>query len=357
MNRRHFLPALLILPFSALALTARELAFAPVVSGTPLRFPRDLGAHPDFRIEWWYVTGHLSARSDRLGFQLTFFRTRNPREWGNPSAFAPRQILFAHAALTDVRAMQLLQAERSARAGLGLAGARSGDTDVWMDRWRLVRDGEAYRATAGDAAFTLDLRLSRTAPVLLQGPGGVSRKGSLTREASFYLSEPQLAVTGSVRRGKREDAVKGVAWLDHEWSSEPLNPGVHGWDWTGINLTDGGALMAFRMRRRDGGVRWAGGTLRDSRGRVRHFTPAEIAMTPVRTWRSPRTGIAYPVEMEVRAAERTWTLKPLIDAQEIDARRSTRTVYWEGAVDAFENGNPAGRGYLELTGYGEALRY
>jgi len=150
--------------------------------------------------------------------------------------------------------------------------------------------------------------------------------------------------------------VTGRAWLDHEWSSEYLAPEAAGWDWAGLNLADGGALMAFRMRNRTGGTVWAGGTLRGGDGRLRMFSPADIGFVPRRTWRSPRTGVEYPVAMTLSAGGTTYALDPLFDDQELDASASTGTIYWEGAVRASTVGGEAGRGYLELTGYGMPLR-
>jgi predicted secreted hydrolase len=151
-------------------------------------------------------------------------------------------------------------------------------------------------------------------------------------------------------------AVTGTAWLDHEWSSTVLAPDAVGWDWAGINLADGSALMAFRMRGKEGRALWAGGTLRGADGRVRTFAPDEVRFDALRSWRSPRTGVLYPVGMTIVAGDLALRLEPLIDDQELDARASTGTIYWEGAVRAAIAGREAGRGYLELTGYGTPLR-
>ncbi len=150
--------------------------------------------------------------------------------------------------------------------------------------------------------------------------------------------------------------VSGTAWLDHEWSSEVLAADAAGWDWVGINLADGGALMAFRIRAKSGTTLWAGGTLRERDGRVRALAPGDIAFRPVRHWRSPRTGVEYPVAFALRAGTLDLVLEPLIDDQELDSRASVGTVYWEGAVRALAAGREAGRGYLELTGYWRPLR-
>ena len=239
---------------------------------------------------------------------------------------------------------------------LGLAGATEDDLRVWLDDWRMRREGSRITTRIDAADFVLDLELAPTQPPLLQGEDGFSRKGAAPAAASRYYSLPQLRVTGRVSRGPRRDRVTGTAWLDHEWSSEYLEPGASGWDWIGLNLDDGGALMLFRIRDRRHGTRWAGGTLRTADGGRRVFAPREITFTPGRRWRSPRTGIEYPVEWRVRAGDLEIALRPFMDDQESDSRRSTGAVYWEGAVTALRGGRPIGRGYLELTGYGEPLR-
>jgi predicted secreted hydrolase len=344
-----------------LALVARgalaDDGWPPVEAGRPLRFPRDHGSHPDFRIEWWYVTGWIADRGGNdYGVQLTFFRNRPRIAEGNPSAFAPRQLLFAHAALADPAFKRLRHDQRAARAGFGLAESGEATTDIVIGDGSLSLAGDVYRAKFAGRTFALDLAFASTQPLLPNGDAGYSRKGPSPRQASHYYSRPQLAVTGTIEIEGKRLAVTGRAWLDHEWSSEMMAPNAAGWDWAGINLADGGALMAFRMRDRAGGAFWAGGTLRGADGRVRTFAPDEIRFTPQRTWRSPRTGISYPVAMSVTAGGTEYVLDPLFDDQELDSRASTGTIYWEGAVRASGPGG-VGRGYLELTGYGAPLRW
>jgi predicted secreted hydrolase len=320
-RRRQFL-VLAGLPVVA---WARPVSYPPVTPGRRFAFPRDDGAHPQYRTEWWYVTGWLG---DAMGFQVTFFRARPGEQTDNPSAFNPRQILLAHAALSDPRRGRLLHDERAARAGLDLAGAGLGRTRVWIDEWRLEQEGERFRARIGARDFDFDLVFTARGAPVLQGRSGFSRKGHRPHEASYYYSRPQLDVQGRVD-GKE---VSGKAWLDHEWSSAYLAPEAAGWDWTGINLLDGGSLMAFRMRGKNGGI---------------HYAPPGVAFKALRTWQSPRTAVHYPVSMEVNGLR----LEPLMDDQELDSRASTGTIYWEGAVRAFDGSREVGRGYLELTGY------
>ena len=323
MNRRSFLG------------TASIFFTGNVLSKTNFSFPRDHGSHPGFKTEWWYVTGWLNGE---IGFQVTFFRIRHEPEKRNPSAFAPRQILLAHAAIADPKRGRLLHEERAARAGLGLAEAEISRTGVWIDDWRLVEEGDRYEVRIPGRELDFDLQLIASRKIVLQGQGGLSRKGHRPGETSHYYSRTHINVVGKVN-GK--DA-EGRAWLDHEWSNAYMAPEASGWDWCGINLANGDSLMAFRMRARNGGV---------------HYADPGVAFEPLRTWRSPRTGIDYPVSMRVENGNASYILKPLMDDQEFDARASTGIVYWEGAVRAFDpRGNEVGQGYLELTGYGKPMK-
>jgi len=331
--------------------------FAAVTPGKVLEFPRDAGSHPEHRIEWWYVTGQLETRRGPMGFQVTFFRLRNPDAEANPSRFSPKQLLFAHAALADPAKGSLLHDQRSARALEGLVEAKTGQTAVRIDNWRLERVALAYRTNIEADGFSLDLTLTPTQPILLQGERGYSRKGVASGQASYYYSEPHLRVTGRVKAASETYETTGTAWLDHEWSSALLAADAVGWDWLGANLDDGAALMAFRMRAEDGTTLWANATYRAPGAAPVTFGPEGVRFLPRRTWKSPRTGAVYPVAMEVEAGGRTYRIAPLMDDQELDARSSTGTVYWEGAVGIEEAQQPRGRGYLELTGYAGRLKF
>lgn len=354
----RFLYVLLCMLATPMALAA-PVTFAPVIPGRPLAFPRDFGAHPDFHTEWWYVTGWLrTAAGQPLGFQVTFFRNATTHDRANPSAFAPRQLIIGHAALSDPTVGHLLHDQRSARAGFGLAYARTGDTDVKLDDWTMRRQPDgSYLVHLRAREFALDLQLAPTQPPLAQGEAGLSRKGPDPRQASYYYSEPQLQVRGSVGRAGRASAVTGSAWLDHEWSSQYLAPDAAGWDWIGANLDNGGALMAFQIRGKRGDKLWAHATLRDAAGTVTQFAQDQVRFAPRQLWQSPRTGAGYPVAGTLTTGATAWSITPLLPDQELDARRSTGAVYWEGAVTLTRDGVAAGRGYLELTGYVQPMKF
>jgi predicted secreted hydrolase len=332
------------------------VAYPDVQPGAALAFPRDEGAHPAYRNEWWYVTGWLrNAEGRDCGFQLTFFRNRPGVAESSSSRFAPTQLLFAHAAIADPGRQRLRIEERAAREGFGLALASTARTDVRIGNWSLAQTGERFDAKVDAREFAIDLALRAGTPPLLQGDRGVSRKGPAPTDASYYYSRPQLAVSGTLRLDAQARSVTGVAWLDHEWSSRYLPAGAVGWDWTGVNFDDGSALMAFRIRDASGRAMWAGGAWRDANGATRILASGDVEFAALRRWRSPRTGNDYPIAFRVRAGDVAVTVDPLFADQELDARAGVGTVYWEGAVRASAAGR-AGRGYLELTGYGEPLR-
>ena len=336
---------------------SQPVPFAKVVAGYSFRFPWDEGSHPAFRVEWWYVTGWAGAPARApLGFQVTFFRARPQIDERNPSAFTPRQIMIAHAAVSDESRGRLAHDQRVARTAFGLSGADEGRTRVWIDDWSLTQDGASYRARIAAADFGLDLSFTPTQPPLLQGDDGLSRKGPRADSASYYYSMPQLKVAGTISEPRKRYAVTGSAWLDHEWSSTYMDERAVGWDWIGINFDDGGALMVFRMRDPGGAQFWAGGTYRSADGVRRTFKPEEIDLKPLRVWRSARTGASYPVAWAIRVGNLELTILPLMDDQESDTRASTGAVYWEGAVRAMRNDKAVGRGYLELTGYLHPLK-
>ena len=322
-----------------------------------LAFPRDRGAHPDFRTEWWYITGQALAGERLFGFQLTFFRSRIASTQGMTSAFAAKQLLFAHAAVTDVAANKLLHDQRIARSGFGVASASQTDMALKLRDWSLTANGSTYTARLPAADFGLNLSFTETQPVLLQGQQGLSRKGPDAAQASYYYSQPHLRTQGSLQLKGQSFDVAGTAWLDHEWSDELLHPSATGWDWIGMNLLDGSALTAFRLRDKDGGAVWDGGSFRSAAGELFVFSRGEVIFKPTRWWRSPISQTNYPVEWIVRTPADFYTVKAVIDNQELDSRQSTGSIYWEGLSDLIDsNGKRVGRGYLEMTGYTAPLR-
>jgi predicted secreted hydrolase len=346
----------LLLTLAALAVPASRAAISyPEVLPRALVFPQDFGAHPDFRTEWWYLTGWLGDRQRPLGFQLTFFRSRTDVDPANPSAFAAHQLVIGHAAIADPARGALLLDERIARAGFGLAETASNDTDVRLAGWSLRRDPatDIYHAQIAARDFTLTFKAVAGAPPWLQGEQGLSRKGPDPLQASYYYSRPQLKVQAQLARDGVVQEFGGIAWLDHEWSSAALAPDAVGWDWIGMNLDDGSALAAFQIRSRQAGQLpvQTYAAIREASGRVQLVAASEVRFTPLRYWNSSRHRSAWPVAQRITIGTREFETRPLMDDQELDSSLTTGAVYWEGASQLVEAGRPVGRGYLEMTGY------
>ncbi|MCY1283281.1 hypothetical protein D9M69_325910 [compost metagenome] len=326
----------------------REVAnFAQVVPGRAIVFPADHGAHPDFRIEWWYVTANLVDEQGRdWGIQWTLFRSALQPD-STEEGWANQNIWMAHAAVTSPHGHR--HAEDFARGGIGQAGVKGAPLDAWIDDWRLSsrspeNGGLALLDLRADGpGFAYDLQLSSSRPPVLHGDAGYSRK-SLQGQASWYYSQPFFQVQGRVRWDGQEHAVRGRAWLDREWSSQPMAPNQQGWDWLALHLDSGGKLMLYQFRHKDRPSYYAGSWI-SADGRSRALRPDEIAMAPV----------GY-TEIAGRRLPTSWSVRiPSVGLDisttpvRADAWMGTRFPYWEGPVRF--GGSHAGVGYLELTGY------
>jgi len=358
--------------------------FARALGAWPFAFPRDHGEHPAFRQEWWYVTGNLrAADGERFGFELTFFRfalappeaplTASAAGAGvaaGVSAWRAHEIYMAHFAVSDITQQRFRFAQKLERAALGLAGARTDTLHVWIDDWSLASEEVAggagamsedlatggaaphWRLYAAQEGYALGLELEpRTAPVL-NGDRGLSRKADEPSAASYYYSIPRLDAHGQLWRGGRALAVRGEAWLDREWGSGNLSARQVGWDWFGLQLDDGSALMFYALRRRDGSRDpHSAGTWMAASGETRALTDPEVAITMTHEWRNSR-GERYPAGWRIRITSLALelTVRPALADQEL----RTTPRYWEGAVDvsgARAGRTLGGRGYVELVGY------
>ena len=335
---------------------------------TALAFPRDAGAHPDFAIEWWYVTGYAVSANGQadFGFQVTFFRSRVPKTQAMQSTLAAKQLVFAHAALTDVKGRKLWHDQRMARSSGKEPGhnpndsawTSTEDTRIGLRDWSLTRTGPDLQARITARDFSIAVTLTASQPVLLQGKNGLSQKGPDSAQTSHYYSLPHLQVRGElVLQGKRYAVGAGsTAWLDHEWSQQIMPPQAVGWDWMGINLFDGSALTAFRLRDKSGNALWDGGSFR-AQDTLFTFQRGDVVFQPQRNWKSPLSQASYPVEWLVRTPADFYTVRALVDNQEMDSRASTGAIYWEGLCDVWDsNQRLVGRGYLEMTGYATPMR-
>lgn len=330
---------------SCLAQTTPD-GFALPQPGRVFQFPRDHGSHPEFRTEWWYVTGHLNApNGQRFGFQVTFFR--------QAATAAGEPLFLAHCALLDVGGQKFLHEERLNREGWDAASSTTA-LDVRNGNWSLRMNGDQLELAAtirADAQLTLTLRPGK--PLVVFGTEGVSRKGTSPAAASHYLTWPRLEASGRLRVAGQTHDVTGQAWMDHEFSSSQLDEGQVGWDWASLQLNDGTEVMVYRMRRADGSSDPAGTSLAwiDKQGGVRQIGAGDFRWTATRRWTSPRTKADYPIGARIEAEGRTFELRPLRGDQELGSEVSG-LPYWEGACDVLDaHGQVIGRAFLELAGY------
>ncbi len=332
--------------------------YARATTPRQLRFPADHGAHPQFKTEWWYFTGNLVSDEQRhFGFEVTFFRyALAPEVPIRASSWAGNQIWMAHFAITDTQNERFLTDERISRESLGLAGASNDSLNVWVRNWsaRQQEPGGRIVLAADGGDTSLRLELDAVSDIVLQGDRGIDRKGPEPGSASFYYSVPRLRANGTIQvPGEPRIEVQGAAWLDREWATRALSPGVEGWDWFALQLSDGRDVMFYRLRGTDGSASpFSRGTISGPAGSVLGLDAEQVALAPLDFWTSPATGIRYPVEWQLSIPDHGLELHvvPYIPNQEVDL--SVR--YWEGAVSVTgtDGGETiSGQGYLELAGY------
>ncbi|MGD8517910.1 MAG: lipocalin-like domain-containing protein [Anaerolineae bacterium] len=329
----------------------------------PLDFPAAHGPHPEYQTEWWYYTGNVQTDAGRaFGYQLTFFRRALAPPDQRPvreSAWATDQVYMAHLALTDVAEERYQAFERFSRGAAGLAGAQAVPYRVWLEDWSVeeVEPGVILmRAAQDDVA--LELRLADSKGPILHGDRGFSPKGPQPGNASYYYSLTRLETSGRIRIGDESHEVRGLSWMDHEFSTSGLAADQVGWDWFSMQIDDGSELMVFQLRTEDGGIDpYSSGTFIAPDGATRTLDRSEFEIRVTDTWRSPHTGAVYPAgwTIAVPAVELELEIEPYIADQEL----TVSYAYWEGAVwiEGERAGRPVrGAGYIEMTGYAASMQ-
>ncbi len=344
------------------AAPAFRVAAAPYV----FRFPRDHFAHDAYKTEWWYFTGHLTAKDGhRFGFELTFFRVglepRASRWTASQSKWYAYQLYPAHFAITDETTGRFVYAQQFARDALGQGYASQTRLDVRAGAWRLtgnsaVRPRMHLVAQSGNDA--LDLRLHSRKPPAIHGHDGISRKGACSSCASHYYSFTRLFTRGTLTAGGVAYAVDGIAWMDHEYGSDELQANQVGWDWFALQLHGDREIMLYRLRERDGATTpQSSGSIVAPDGAVTYVARAGFSIRATGWWKSPHTGATYPSgwRVRVRGYPHELMVVPVLRDQEL--ADATGTSYWEGAVDVRDarTGAALGVGYVELTGYAGVL--
>ncbi|MEC8653621.1 MAG: lipocalin-like domain-containing protein [Planctomycetota bacterium] len=340
-----------------------DAAYARATAPPTLSFPDDHGSHAPFRTEWWYVTANLDADSGRrFGVQLVFFRQAlAPTTDARAGSLAARDLVFAHAAVTDVDGATFHHAERMTRAagelGFVTGGREGAPFEVRCVDWSArASDGATFlplQLRASDPGFAIDLTVEDGKPLVLQGDRGLSQKSEAVGNASIYYSMTRLPIRGALVVDGVRHEVAGLGWIDREWSTSALGPDQVGWDWFSLQLDDETEVMWYRLRLRDGSSDpWSRGCFVATNGDATRLLPQNVTATPVGEWTAPDGGAAYPARWRLQCAEPAFDLEvtPLLADQELH----TLVRYWEGAVgvQGTRAGRPVrGRGYLEMTGY------
>ncbi|MCE0483599.1 MAG: carotenoid 1,2-hydratase [Methylacidiphilales bacterium] len=328
-------------------------------------FPRDHGAHPCFKTEWWYFTGNLQDGSQRkFGYQLTIFRQGiqfTPAQ--AHSQWAVRDFYFGHFTISDIAAGKFHVAERVTRGALGEAKAATGHMDVALGPWSITQDDhEQIRLSARDSGSAIDFIAKPLKPIVLEGVNGLSRKADGPGQASYYYSYPRLATTGRLRVGDTDFTVSGLSWFDHEFSTSSLGPKQAGWDWFCLQLDNHEEIMLYAMRDLSGSIDPVSeGTWVRADGTSERLVPGSFSIAKLGAWRSPATGAVYPAgwRIEVPGHHADFTVSPAMADQELHLAKMGALDYWEGACTirgTLSGAAVAGAGYTELTGYTGALQ-
>ena len=343
--------------------TATAQSWKEAAAGYSFSFPRDHASHPDYKLEWWYYTGNVSAVDGRrFGFQVTFFRVGVDNAPANPSRWAVRDLFMTHLAVSDVKGQRYRYAERLSRGGPGLAGAAADRYQVWNEDWTASLDGTGHHVlrVLGDKAG-IDLVLEEGKAPIVHGLDGISQKGAKAGNASHYYSLTRMPTRGAVTIEGERVEVSGESWMDHEFGTTFLEADQRGWDWLSIQLEDGRELMLYQFRRAENSRDpRSSGTLIERDGRATHLGNTDFTLTAsTKAFRSAN-GAVYPLAWTIALPSRKLELQvstPL-ENQELSLERSSGVAYWEGLIDV--TGSEAGRrlsgrGYLEMTGYKGSL--
>jgi len=346
---------------SAFVFACANLAaqYRVALPGYHYQFPRDYFNHPDFQTEWWYYTGNLkSTDGHRLGFELTFFRQGVDRDQSKSGPWDLRDLYFAHLALSDLDGQRFFHAERTNRAGPGIAGASESDRAIWNGNWRASWHGDEQTLEAMTDEIQIHLALQTQKPPVVHGENGVSPKAEGLGHASQYISLTRLLTTGKLVLQGKTLSVNGSSWLDHEFFTHQLTSEQVGWDWLSAQLEDDTELMLFIIRRKDGSIDpYSSGTFIDANGHSLHLRKNDFILQPqAETWKSTATYATYPIRWQATVPKLGLQLEvtTALKSQEIVGKSSLVPVYWEGAIRvAGMKGSSTigGVGYLEMTGY------
>jgi predicted secreted hydrolase len=337
--------------------------YKPALPGYRYEFPRDHFNHPDFQTEWWYYTGNLTVSDGhRFGFELTFFRQAVSRDPVSQSTWDIRDLYLAQLAISDLDGGVFYHAERTNRAGPGLAGVDQSAQHIWNGNWQIAWNGSDQVLRAIDDRFSLALQLHSDKPPVIHGENGVSQKAEGSGHASHYISLTRLKTSGTIVLNGQTYQVSGLAWMDHEFFTNQLEANQAGWDWFSLQLADDTELMLFELRRKDGSIDpFSAGTFVDAQGKSHHLSHTDFTlMLPGDFWKSPITSATYPVRWKISVPKLGIELEAdaTLKSQELTGQSKWLPNYWEGAISVSgqkKNSPLEGVGYLEMTGYDRAV--
>jgi predicted secreted hydrolase len=350
-----FLTATLVACLAIAPATQPAGEFTRALAPREWNFPRDHGRHDGFKLEWWYFTGNLQdSTGRRFGYQLTFFRSAfAPDHTDRTSPWAMTDAYFAHAAVSDIGSKQFHFKDRIERARPGLAFASDQTMDVSLLDWSAKLDNHSIKLKAIEKDFAMDLECADGRGPILQGPGGLNAKGREPGQASYYYSMTRLKTTGTLTIDGKSFQVEGHTWMDHEFSTEAMAKDLAGWDWMGLQLNDGSDLMIYRMRNKSGGIDYLSGTRITPDAQPHYLTQDQLTIAGDSPWTSPTSHAAYPQHWTITLpGQPKLIVTSEMPGQELITTASTKVTYFEGAATVkTDTGQPAGEGYLEMTGY------
>jgi predicted secreted hydrolase len=333
--------------------------YKTALPGYRYEFPHDHFNHEDFQTEWWYTTGNLTAADGHhYGFELTFFRQGVDRDPGKNEPWDVQDLYLAHLALSDLDGGEFYHAERTNRAGPGLAGIDEQQKRIWNGNWEIRWNREEETLNVVDEKFSLSFTLHSEKPPVIHGVDGVSQKAAGLGHASHYISFTRLQTKGTIEMAGKSIGVRGTSWMDHEFFTHSMEAEQLGWDWLSVQLEDDTELMLYQFRRKDGSTDpFSSGTYVDAQGKSVHLTAADFRLVPTgETWTSGVTGAKYPVAWNVEIPKLGLKLAATIrlKSQELAGGSKIAPSYWEGAItiEGVRSGaSVRGVGYLEMTGY------
>lgn len=365
------LAALILVVSLAAAAGDESEGYLQVTGPCELEFPRDHGAHPGHRTEWWYYTGNLESEDGQpYGFQLTLFRSQlapgtvTAQTAGQSSAWRTNQVYFGHLAISDIDAGRHWQAENIARGALGLAGAAYDGhvTHIFLHDWSIRIQAGSHQLVARTPDFSIELTAKPIKPLVLHGNKGYTKRGTSAGRASCYYSFTRLNTVGTLTIDQRVIPVRGQSWMDHEFSTAQLEPGIIGWDWFSLQISNRSDIMFFLLRTDSGDIHPASsGTFVDASGKSSHLERSQLEVTVLESWKSPTTGATYPSRwrMIIPSLNLDLDIISRLADQEMKTKQTTGVTYWEGSVGiAGRSGNVrvGGGGYVELTGYADIFK-